>query len=179
MVTINMKKQVNLNELAAIVHGANIKWWQNIETGEPITRNKMELLALVASEVSECLEGERKNLMDDKLPDRKMAEVEMADAFIRLLDFAAGFGIDLSLPSEVTYVPENKGEALFLLMDYVVRIGNSETSVWIDLSLAYIQAYCEKHNYDFWGAFGAKLAFNATREDHTHEARRIAGGKQF
>lgn len=27
--------------------------------------------------------------------------------------------------------------------------------------------------------FDAKMAFNATREDHKHEARLIAGGKQF
>lgn len=45
------------------------------------------LLALIHSEVSEALEGERKNLMDDKLPHRKMAEVELADAIIRIMDY--------------------------------------------------------------------------------------------
>lgn len=116
---------MNLNELAAQVHKANEKWWQNVETGEPIKRNKGELLALIHSEISEALEGERKNLMDDKLPHRKMAEVELVDAIIRILDYAAGFG------------------------------------------------------YDLQGAFADKMAFNAQREDHTHEARRAEGGKQF
>ncbi len=116
---------MNLNELSQTVHAANIKWWQNIETGEPIKRNKGELLALIHSEVSEALEGERKDLMDDKLPHRKMAEVELADTIIRILDYAAGFG------------------------------------------------------YDLQGAFDEKMAYNAKREDHTHEARKIAGGKQF
>lgn len=115
----------NLTQLSAIVHVANIKWWQNIDTGEPIKRNKGELLALIHSEISECLEGERKDLMDDKLPHRKMAEVELADAIIRILDYAGGFG------------------------------------------------------YDLQAAFNEKMAFNARREDHTHEARKIAGGKQF
>lgn len=114
-----------LNEYAATVHAANAKWWQNIDTGEPIKRNKGELLMLIVSEVAEAMEGERKDLMDDKLPHRKMAEVELADALIRILDYAAGFG------------------------------------------------------YDLQGAYEEKMAYNATRIDHTHEARKIAGGKQF
>ena len=86
---------MNLNALARAVHAANIKWWQDPRTGLPIKRNKGELLALIHSEISEALEGERKDLMDDKLPHRKMAEVELADAIIRILDYAAGFGYDL------------------------------------------------------------------------------------
>ena len=38
---------------------------------------------LTISEIAEAMEGERKNLMDDHLPHRKMAEVEIADAYIR------------------------------------------------------------------------------------------------
>lgn len=116
---------MNLNELSKVVHAANIKWWQDMETGLPIKRNKGELLALIHSEISEALEGERKDLMDDKLPHRKMAEVELVDAIIRILDYAGGFGCDIQ------------------------------------------------------GAFDEKMVFNAQREDHKHEARRIAGGKQF
>lgn len=86
---------MNLNELSKAVHAANIKWWQDPATSQPIQRNKGELLALIHSEISEALEGERKDLMDDKLPHRKMAEVELADAIIRILDYAGGFGYDL------------------------------------------------------------------------------------
>lgn len=50
---------------------------------------------LMVSELSEAMEGERKNLMDDKLPHRKMAEVELADVLIRLFDYAAAYGYDL------------------------------------------------------------------------------------
>lgn len=116
---------MNLNDLSQTIHAANIKWWQDIDTGLPIKRNKGELLMLIVSEVAEAMEGERKDLMDDKLPHRKMAEVELADALIRILDYAAGFG------------------------------------------------------YDIQGAYEEKMAYNAIREDHKHEARRIAGGKQF
>ena len=47
------------------------------------------------SELSEAMEGERKGLMDDKLPHRRMAEVELADTLIRIFDYAGGFGYDL------------------------------------------------------------------------------------
>jgi NTP pyrophosphatase (non-canonical NTP hydrolase) len=86
---------MNLTKLSKTVHQANIKWWQNPKTGQPIERNKGELIALIHSELSEALEGERKDLMDDKLPHRRMAEVELADAIIRILDYAGGYSYDL------------------------------------------------------------------------------------
>lgn len=84
-----------LNELAAEIHQKNSRWWVD-KDGTPLARNKGELLCLIHSEISEAMEGERKDLMDDKLPHRKMAEVELADALIRILDYAAGFGYDIS-----------------------------------------------------------------------------------
>lgn len=53
------------------------------------------MLALIHSEVSEALEGFRKDLNDDHLPNRKMAEVELADAVIRIFDLAGAQGFDL------------------------------------------------------------------------------------
>ena len=53
------------------------------------------MLCLIHSEISEAMEGHRKNLMDDKLPHRSMLEVELADAVIRICDMAGGLGLDL------------------------------------------------------------------------------------
>lgn len=86
---------MDLNQYAAESHEDNIQWWKDIHTGEFLNRNKGELLCLIHSEISEAMEGERKNLMDDKLPHRKMAEVELADALIRIFDYAGAFGYDL------------------------------------------------------------------------------------
>lgn len=90
-------------EDAAIILGAachnrayNNGWWHDPKTGEPLIRPVPELLCLVHSEISEALEGFRKNQMDDHLPHRKMLEVELADAVIRIFDMAGGLGLDLA-----------------------------------------------------------------------------------
>lgn len=84
----------DLNEFAAFCHVENERWWQDAD-GARIQRNKGELLALIHSEISECLEGVRKNCPDDKLPHRSMEEVELADALIRIFDYAGAYRLDI------------------------------------------------------------------------------------
>ena len=72
-------------------------WW-NQDDPNTDTRNPLHFsnkLALIHSEISEAMEGDRKSLMDDKLPHREMREVELADAVIRIFDLAGGYGMDL------------------------------------------------------------------------------------
>ncbi len=80
-------------------HGAAQHWWKNPKTGED-KRSVPEFfdqkLLLIVSEITEAMEGNRKDLMDDKLPHRKMREVELGDALIRLCDTAGGYGLDLA-----------------------------------------------------------------------------------
>jgi hypothetical protein len=82
-----------------ICHGMsyNAGWWHDLQTGESLIgqRNVGELLCLVHSEISEAMEGHRKGLMDDHLPNRPMIEVELADAIIRICDIAGALGLDL------------------------------------------------------------------------------------
>lgn len=70
-------------------------WYNDPKTGEPISRNVGEMLALIHSEVSEALEGYRKNLNDTHLTDRPMIEVELADVLIRVFDLAGHLKLDL------------------------------------------------------------------------------------
>ncbi len=116
---------MTLNHYANECHQANMKWWQDPKTGEDIQRNFGELIALCHSELSEALEGNRKGLMDDKLPHRRMEAVELVDCLIRIFDLGGAY------------------------------------------------------RYDLEAIYREKTAYNATRRDHTHEARLEKGGKAY
>lgn len=99
LLNANLETVANqMNAMAEMMHRLNKNWWINIHTGEPveITGDLIgSKIALCHSELSEALEGARKNLMDDKLPHRKMVEVELADCVIRIFDLAVALGLDL------------------------------------------------------------------------------------
>lgn len=88
-----------VDQLINICHGDSLEagWWHD-KDGTPLKENPYAFsnkIALIHSELSECLEGDRKGLMDDKLPHRPAREVELADAAIRLFDLAGAYGMDL------------------------------------------------------------------------------------
>ena len=85
-----------INNFVAASHKASMAggWWTG-KGGKKKRPDVPRLLCLIHSEISEALEGHRKNLMDDKLPHRPMMEVELADAMIRIADLAGAKGFDL------------------------------------------------------------------------------------
>lgn len=94
----NNHMAAQINEMVAHFHGKSKSagWW--MEGDRDLTGDKYvhaTKLMLCVSELAEAMEGLRKNLMDDKLPHRKMAEVELADAIIRIFDLAGVLGYDL------------------------------------------------------------------------------------
>lgn len=85
------------SSLVQTCHGLAAKagWYHDPKTGALKDRNVGEMLMLIVSEISEAMEGHRKSLKDDKLTDRSMIEVELADAVIRICDLAGYLDLDL------------------------------------------------------------------------------------
>jgi hypothetical protein len=172
---------IDLNELATRVHEANEKWWHDPLTKQPIKRDRDELLMLVVTELAEACEGARRNCTDNHLPHRKMEEVEMADAVIRMLDMAGGFGEGVDDFCDHTFDADScKGKDLLeickIVSSYTDTTDYHENNANI---ISYIRGYCKKWKLDLWAAFEEKMAYNATRADHTHEARLQADGKKW
>jgi len=86
-----------LEEMAVECHQAsyNNGWWHDPDTGKELPTTGFLgahvigcKIGLIGSEVSEIMEGHRKQKMDDKLPDYEAADVEIVDTIIRLFDLA-------------------------------------------------------------------------------------------
>ena len=84
-----------LTDLQDSIHqdNVNVGWWDNVDKQDINIR--LAKCALAHSEISEAVEGFRKGLMDDHLPHREMAEVELADAVIRIFDLAGACGYSI------------------------------------------------------------------------------------
>lgn len=94
-----MSKHVMTYFANAIYHNNRERgWWDDaIRNGGSVPDKYLipTKIALMHSELSEALEGQRKNLPDDHLPQFPMEAVEYADTIIRILDVCGYLGYDI------------------------------------------------------------------------------------
>lgn len=79
-------------EIESILYAINVDKGFMVP-GQPVDIGMQ--ICLIHSEISEAVEAHRKDLYDDKLPNRKGLEVEFADAVIRVFNLAAHLGLDI------------------------------------------------------------------------------------
>lgn len=186
------------------VHLLNAKWWTDLQTGKPVVQKRRRRLILMISELTECMEAERKSLMDDHLPHRKGAEVEMADFVIRCLDIL-GSPLDL-LDRPIQWQTHDHGrieliagepfdtardvfndvkdsddpsDLLFELIKYVTSMNRTAYRTDFATLIACAEYYCWMFGYDLWAAYEDKLEYNVSRADHQLVNRKEEGGKKW
>jgi hypothetical protein len=197
-----------VDRLVNETHGASVEagWWTNIETGEDLPLNIPLKTVLIHSEISEAMEGHRKNLQDDKLPHRKMFDVELADAAIRIGDLAGksrgaykDFGRIFAAELGSTFTESSSSTRAYVYgsMDVhqaLCEIHKAASAVYgqnyhtpesdsVDYALArlLITVFQAAHIFeiDLGGAIAEKMEFNSTRPDHKIENRKKGGGKAY
>lgn len=175
---------MNYNQLAREIHNDNVQagWWDNPD------RCIDECLMLVVTELAEAVEGERKNLMDDHLPHRKMAEVELADTMIRVLDLVGK--LEITIEEDFAHfemlAAQSIGKKYLHIVSEVVFLSNEIgfqnkeciANAFTEV-VALIVNLSEHLGYDLEGAIEEKRAYNKNRLDHKRENRAKENGKKF
>jgi hypothetical protein len=177
---------IDFDKLAKSIHANNVKvgWW---EVGQTCIFQKIQM---ASTEIAEATEGARKNLMDDKLPHRKMEEVELADVFIRVLDLGGRMDLryvgswietewcDSSNSLGMQHLGINK--ALIQFAGHAYRNSPAPTlSAYYSTIINCIRLVASNRNYDIMAAMHEKMEFNVTRPDHKLENRIKKNGKGF
>lgn len=174
---------MNLIELQNKIHTQNreMGWWD-----EP--RPFSTFVCLFHSELSEAMEGDRKNLMDDHLPQYPMVAVEIADFVIRVLDY---LGSEDNIDAQEMTTIEKPGydtcEFIAEMHRFVsvahychnqdVGLDNVEESLSLAIMLA--KSMAKSNGWDLLQIILEKVEYNKHRADHKKENRAKANGKKY
>lgn len=172
-------------ELQNSIHEQNkaVGWWDDVNRWTVTTK-----LMLTITELAEACEGDRKNLMDDKVTHRKMLEVELADTMIRALDL--GGHLEYEIPKNLEVSIQN---VLYVFNEYsdmpipahlmsichmVCKLAAVVNERNYTELIGVIHATCEYLNLDLKGAIEDKRKYNAERADHKRENRQGEVGQK-
>lgn len=164
---------MNLLELRDKIYKQNVKiGWHD----EP--RSFSMYKCLFHSELSEALEGDRKDLKDDHLPQYEMFWAELADYVIRVLDYFGSKNIEISTWKNLNKYNITKIE---LLDELHCSTSRSEPEFCVPLERAIHQCFdfAETNGVDLEKIILEKVEYNRTRADHQRENRAKDGGKKY
>jgi len=170
---MNIDFEADWSDLADQIHAFNVDkgWWDNYP-------NKMDRFKtaqmLVITELAEACEGLRKDCMDDKLPDEKMYDVEIADAIIRLLDMAGAYGWNKEWVGYQLLQTSSSCISIENLLGLCSVVINN-----VEASIAIMLVHCGIPNSELRRLITKKMEYNNTRADHLKENREKVGGKKF
>lgn len=162
----------------------NMIYKQNKELGwhdEPRSFNTF--ICLFHSELSEALEGDRKGLMDDHLPQYPMCAVEIADFVIRVLDWFGSRNKFVSLVDCDYLAPDFNSVTDYVasLHSFVSDAHNVSIPECKALNMAVGVSFLMANTYG-WPLeqiMIEKVAYNKIRADHKRENRAKEGGKKY
>ena len=171
---------MNLVELQNKIHAQNkeLGWWD-----EP--RPFSTFVCLLHSELSEAMEGDRKGLMDDHLPQYPMFWVELADFVIRCLDWLGSVGCDEYNQTEGAKLDGVDNCLMLALMHKTVSncmdsSGNPEDAEFVlSACVEYCFYYAKHSKFNLEQIIIEKVEYNKHRADHKRENRAKVGGKKY
>lgn len=191
MTNVDMKEFYE--QLAAEIHADNIRagWWDNPD------ECLYQKLQLVSTEIAEATEGARKDLMDDHLPNRKMEEVEYADAMIRILDLGGRLELEYDPETDAHpyCLPTNTvghqqlgiNATIVNMADSIRNLAFAPDQPTIKRIVSYdyskvinsISTVSHIRSCDVLSTLYEKRLYNAQRADHKRENRAKTNGKKF
>lgn len=92
----SIRAAVEVLQIFAHNCAVSVGWHNDPETGERVEWNKGESMMLMVREISEAMEADRRDAMDDKLTHRIGEEVELADALLRIFNYSGQHRLDIA-----------------------------------------------------------------------------------
>ena len=174
---------MTLLELQTMIHERNkaVGWWDE-------ERPFSTFVCLFHSELSKAMEGGRKGLMDDHLPQYPMFQVELADFVIRCMDwlgsknaneygkikYPEGYTRRISTCSFLANLHKAVSKCLVAVQDEP----DPDAELMLSATIEFCFNYANNNNFNLHQIILEKVEYNKHRADHKRENRQGEVGQK-